>query len=137
MIRLWKLARLLKLGKFMKNVEDYVTISPAAGTIRMIKLLLQVTLIAHMFACIWFQMSAVDTFSFDGRTEDQSKWWTAVGIWNGDLAPGASQEINISGTGRKVCRFHLLGFYNHDYSWLWGCDASTSLRNCFLHNKWY
>ncbi len=64
-------------------------------------LVMAVTFIAHMFACIWFQMSAVDTHSFDGRSEEQSKWWTAVGIWNGDLAPDASDEQISQALGEK------------------------------------
>ena len=59
----------------MKNVEDYISISPA--TLKMFKLLFNITFIAHIFACVWFYVSTIP--EEDGNIP-QNNWWINIGI---------------------------------------------------------
>ena len=69
LVRLLKLARLLKLGKFLKSVEDYLNISPAA--FKLMKLVFNVTFIAHLLACFWYYVSSLES------DEEPSNWWNS------------------------------------------------------------
>ena len=59
LIRLMKLVRLLKLGTYLEKIEEYFNLNPAA--FELIKLLLQVTFIAHLFGCFFFFTSQQTT----------------------------------------------------------------------------
>jgi hypothetical protein len=52
LIRLLKMARLLKLKRFAKNIQAFIPITPAGQ--RQLKLLFEVTFIAHLLACFWY-----------------------------------------------------------------------------------
>ena len=52
LIRLLKLVRLLKLGKMMPKLEDMLGVTPAG--LRMIKLFVEVSFIAHFLCCGWY-----------------------------------------------------------------------------------
>ena len=70
LIRLLKLARLLKLGKFLKSVEEWLELSPAA--FKLLKLVLQVTFIAHLLACFWYYTSSAE------EEEVRENWWNQI-----------------------------------------------------------
>lgn len=70
LIRLLKLARLLKLGKFIKSVEEWLQLSPAA--FKLLRLVLQVTFIAHLLACFWYYMAAAEEDIQPGN------WWNRI-----------------------------------------------------------
>merc|ERR1719198_1731590 len=55
LFRLLKLVRLLKLSKYMEKIEDAIGVSPALFEI--IKLVGQVSFVAHIFGCGWFWVS--------------------------------------------------------------------------------
>ena len=97
LIRLLKLARLFKLGKFMKNVEDYISISPAA--LKMFKLLVNVTFIAHIFACVWMYVSTIP--EIDGGPPPVNNWWLNIGISDNSNSADASPEEISTNLGEK------------------------------------
>ena len=84
LIRLLKLARLLKLGKFIKSVEEALQLSPAA--FKLMKLVFNVTFIAHLLACFWYYVSSVES----GEVPDN--WWNTVE----HLADGTVEQHYIS-----------------------------------------
>ena len=63
LFRLLKLVRLLKLSKYMDKIEDAVGVSPAVFEI--IKLICQVSFVAHLFGCFWFYVSSNTTKETD------------------------------------------------------------------------
>eukprot|EP00520_Triparma_pacifica_P017623 CAMPEP_0118633512 /NCGR_PEP_ID=MMETSP0785-20121206/1037_1 /TAXON_ID=91992 /ORGANISM="Bolidomonas pacifica, Strain CCMP 1866" /LENGTH=1378 /DNA_ID=CAMNT_0006524393 /DNA_START=171 /DNA_END=4304 /DNA_ORIENTATION=+ len=68
LIRLLKLVRLLKLGSYLEKIEEEFNINPAA--FELIKLLITVTFIAHMFGCFWFFTSVQTTDPADAWYAD-------------------------------------------------------------------
>ena len=66
LVRLLKLARLLKLGKFIHSVEEILGLSPAA--FKLMKLVFNVTFIAHLLACFWYYVSTVE------EIEERDNW---------------------------------------------------------------
>ena len=60
---------MLKLGTYLEKIEDNLNISPA--TFELIKLLITVSFIAHMFGCFWF-------FTSTQTTEPENSWYHEV-----------------------------------------------------------
>jgi len=75
LIRLMKLVRLLKLGTYLEKVEESLNLNPAA--FELIKLLLQVTFIAHLFGCFFF-------FTSQQTTEVEDSWYYDINVHDRD-----------------------------------------------------
>lgn len=71
MIRLLKLVRLLKLKKLLGNLDMEVEFSP--GLFKLSTLFLQITFVAHLFACFWFYASSQSA-------QESQKWYVAAGL---------------------------------------------------------
>eukprot|EP00948_MAST-09A_sp_MAST-9A-sp1_P000582 g582.t1 len=75
LVRLAKLVRVMKLENIFENIEDYITLNPAA--LRLIKTLVQMIFGAHLLAC---GLGLVSLFE-----EDYWTWMTGAGVQDADF----------------------------------------------------
>lgn len=83
LVRLVKLVRLLKLKKIATVIEDSLGIHP--DTLRILKLVIPMTFIAHYFACFWFFVSLEES--------TDTSWWKRIHL---DSTNGTSSKYIAS-----------------------------------------
>ena len=74
LFRLLKLARLFKLRKALSAMEGFWAVNP--GFLRVIRLMAEVMLMAHLLACAWYWVPTVEAPPTSGR----DSWYTVAGI---------------------------------------------------------
>jgi len=60
----------IQTGKFIKSVEEHLQLSPAA--FKLLKLVFNVTFIAHLLACFWYYVSSVE------EEDERDNWWNSA-----------------------------------------------------------
>lgn len=87
--RLLKLFRLSRLTRFFARLDDEFDFPPAS--IDLLRLLLQVILIGHFFACLWMFITVVNYLSVTLEEVPGPCWWR-----NMNLDPSDPQRIYIN-----------------------------------------
>ncbi|GBG25384.1 Potassium voltage-gated channel subfamily H member 6 [Hondaea fermentalgiana] len=80
MIRLLKLIRLFKLRKILGELDSEIELS--SGFTKLVTLFLQITFVAHLFACFWF-------FAASSEDDIRERWYVRLGF-----SPDDDQDVS-------------------------------------------